>query len=911
MRIAFLVFNLAGMGGTSRSAITQANALAPDHQVRLISVVRSADEPHYAIDPRIEVEWLVDDRVEDAPAWGDLPPLTARALHERESTLVPARWDRQFTALCDLALEARLPRITEDVVITVTPGLLGCAIELTPDAVVVVHQEHRSSNERTSGLEPLLAYAPRADLVALLTPSVEHWFRDQLGPLAPPTVVVPNPLPQGWIPRATLEEPLIMAAGRLVPEKQFGKLIDAFGQVADRIPEWRLRICGDGNQRLELVRQIRKWDLWDRVELPGSLPDLAAEWPKASIVALTSRSEGFPLVLQEAMAAGVPALSFDCPSGPREIIQHEVNGLLVAPQSVAGMAAALLRLATDDELRHRLGTGARHSARQYDPAALAERWTGILSDARVRRGDRGRLASRALSPVPRPDADPTTGLVLGDLTPARARSEALRCAVGAARAATDTWLVVPAHEAESPVVVVPMSARAAYLDALREAATSGTAPRWLSLRDPAENGWFERRGTLADLPAELRHGMTSTLVVEPWPEIEGRASVVGQRCGVEVQFWETDAGGALIAPRRNPYTDRIPAGTATVTTEVDGLEVPTLPLMAAATVTEARFPVDVVYTWVDGADAAWDAAREARLDAVAREARDGGAAAATRASSGRARYVDREELRYSLRSLHLFAPWVRRIHIVTAGQVPDWLDVDHPAIHLVDHREILPASALPTFNSHAIETALHRIEGLAEHFVYFNDDFLLGRPVRPETFFTAGGLPEVFLSAQNVGLTDAEGAPPFLAAAWNNRRLLERDFGAVVLANLAHAPYAHRVSVLREVEERYRAEVDATAHHPFRSPEDLSVLSSLAPHLGLLTGRAVVGDLERRGLSYVNISRSDLEQQLRRLTDRQQDFVCLGDHHDHALREERLRAVLGSFLTDYYPVAAPWERTTD
>ena len=74
---------------------------------------------------------------------------------------------------------------------------------------------------------------------------------------------------------------------------------------------------------------------------------------------------------------------------------------------------------------------------------------------------------------------------------------------------------------------------------------------------------------------------------------------------------------------------------------------------------------------------------------------------------------------------------MRRIHLVTAGQVPDWLDTDHPMVNLVDHAQILPAEGLPTFNSHAIETSLHRIDGLAEHFVYFNDDFLLGRPVRP------------------------------------------------------------------------------------------------------------------------------------------------------------------------------------
>lgn len=898
MRIGYLVFNIDGMGGTSRSAITQANALAGAHDVRILSVTRTAEEPHYAIDPRIDVERLVDLRDPDRPAYGGLSPDRAVALHRRESALVPARWDAQFTALCDVALEESLPGLDVDVLVTVTPGLLAAGVELTAPKIVVVHQEHRSSSARTGGLEPLLAYAPRADVASLLTPGLEAWLGEQLGGLTPKTVVVPNPLPLGFTPRSTLDSQLIVTAGRLVQEKQFGRLLESFALVADDLPGWRLRICGDGPQRGDLLRQIRKWNLWDRVELPGSVTDMTAQWATASIVALSSKAEGYPLVLQEAMAAGVPAVSFDCPSGPREIIDHGVNGLLVAPQSVNGLASAIRRTAEDDGLRRRLGQGALETARAWDPARIADRWEAIFTDAITARAGRGRLTARAEATPTTPNtsisAAPTPDL--GGLTPIRARSEALALAVEAARSASDAWLVMPAHDRATPTVIVPMEARAAFFEALGRS----DAPTYLSLRDPAEQGWPERRGPVTELAADLRRGRTSSAVLEPWPEIEGRATVISSGCGVEIEFWEAALDGYLVAPRRNPYLDRLPARPDTVEIEVDGVPARTVPMMAAPTATEVTFPIDVVYTWVDGNDPAWEQARRSRLTEVT-------GVGLTRASSGRARYVDRSELRFSLRSLHLFAPWVRRIHIVTAGQLPTWLDADHPQIHVVDHRDILPADALPTFNSHAIESALHRIDGLAEHFVYFNDDMMLGRPVRPEAFFTSSGLSAVYLSKLAIGLTDSPDGAPFVRAAWNNRALLEAAFGVVTTHHLSHAPYPHRVSVLRELEARFPDAFAATARSPFRSDSDVSTLSSLAQHYGLVTGTAFVGDAEAHPLNFINLSNSGADRLLRRALDRQQDFLCLGDHHDHALDAAALDRALDRFFAEYYPVTGPWE----
>jgi hypothetical protein len=766
--------------------------------------------------------------------------------------------------------------------------------------VVVVHQEHRSSSQRTSGMEPLLIYAPRADVVAMLTPSLADWLRGELGPVAPEIVVVPNPLPQGFKPRSLLDGKLIVAAGRLVMEKQFTKLVHAFGDIADDLPDWRLRIFGVGHQRPHLVRETRKRGLWDRVELPGSTGDMAGEWAKASICALSSRAEGLPLVLQEAMAAGVPCVSFDCASGPREIVQHEVNGLLVAPESIAGMSAALLRLATDDDLRNRLGAGALQTSRQYDADALAERWVGIFADARARRAGRPRFAT--LSAAPPPKVRPSHTADLTGVTPAQARHEALTLAVSAAEKVSDEWLVIPPHETGTTVVVLPMDARREFLETL---ARDG-APAYLSLRDPEGGGWHERRAPVAELATDLLRGRTSAIALEPWPTEGGgnrpSYTVVGQGCTVEVEFWEVSLDDQLVAPGPNRYAGRIPRRHETVTIDVEGVPVRTLPLMAEPTVSECTFPVDVVYTWVDGDDPVWN---QARVDRLARLSGTESETARARESSGQARFVSRNELRYSLRSVHLFTPWVRTIHLVTAGQVPDWLDTEHRQIAVVDHGAILPPEALPTFNSHAIESALHKVPGLAEHFIYFNDDFFVGRPLRPEAFFSPAGAPAVFTSPNPIGLSDMPDAAPYLKAAWNNRRLLQEAFGRVITDNLAHAPYPHRRAVLEEIEARFPEAVAGTARSPFRADSDVSMLSSLAQHYGLLTGAAYVGECTR---AYVNLSNSDLDWNLKRVLERDQDFICLADHHDHALNAQRLNRTLGEFMQAYFPIAAPWER---
>ncbi len=143
-------------------------------------------------------------------------------------------------------------------------------------------------------------------------------------------------------------------------------------------------------------------------------------------------------------------------------------------------------------------------------------------------------------------------------------------------------------------------------------------------------------------------------------------------------------------------------------------------------------PIDFVIIWVDGADPKWCEEKSKYLPKSSFE------------DDKEVRYRDWDNLQYWFRAVEAYTPWVRTIHFVTWGHLPKWLKADHPKLHIVKHEDFIPEEYLPTFNSHTIELNLHRIEGLAEQFVYFNDDMFINVPMKPEDFFKKGLPCDVF-----------------------------------------------------------------------------------------------------------------------------------------------------------------------
>jgi hypothetical protein len=375
----------------------------------------------------------------------------------------------------------------------------------------------------------------------------------------------------------------------------------------------------------------------------------------------------------------------------------------------------------------------------------------------------------------------------------------------------------------------------------------------------------------------------------------------GQGTGVQIELWRWE-GEELHLPIENSLTRRtIPAAEAVRgTVERFGRTWPTIENMFADHATDINFEIDIVFSWVDGNDPDFQRYRASFMEnAVVGEGDD-----------AEARFRQINELKYALRSVHMFAPWIRRIYICTDSPVPEWLNADHENIRIVratDHFE--DPSVLPVFNSQAIEAQLQNIEGLSEHFLYSNDDMFFGRPLGPDMFFSPGGITKFIEAETRIGLGDNHlDRSGFENAARVNRRLLFERFGRITTRHLEHTAAPLRVSILREMREAFSEQFVQTYSSRFRQKDNISVTNSLYHYYTLLTGRSV----QKVGakMTYVDTTMySGLDMLGKLLRKRNRDFFCLNDGSFPEVPAQERQERVVAFLEAYFPVKAPWEKS--
>ena len=375
MIIRFLIADAYSVGGTIRATFNTAAELARRHDVEIVSVIRGRDDPELRLDPRVRLRPLTDLRPRSRSPWW--------AWAARQRSRVIDRHDvrhAKFNARTDIHLLAFLRSVREGVLIGTRPGLNLAIARFARRSVVRVGQDHMNLGAYQPELRSAIAARyPRLDLVTALTRGSAHEYADLLGP-GTRVECMPNGTPGADGCRARPEATEVVAAGQLTRRKGFDRLLRAWARVANDHPAWRLRVFGSGPAEQELSMLADDLCVADSVSLEGYTPRLREKLAAASLFAMSSRHEGFPMVLLEAMSVGLPVVAYDCPTGPRDIVTGGIDGYIVPDGFTEGFAATLDGLMSDEDERRRLGDAAVEKASQFRIDAIAARWEALLAD---------------------------------------------------------------------------------------------------------------------------------------------------------------------------------------------------------------------------------------------------------------------------------------------------------------------------------------------------------------------------------------------------------------------------------------------------------------------------------------------------------------------------------------------------
>jgi len=384
MRLLIYIHSLEN-GGAERVVANLANHwVSIGWEITLVTVASQARD-FYALDPavrRIALDLPGSRRNVLAGVWR-----TARRVHALGRVLRAVRPDvalsAMHTANVVLSLAARgMPRLR------------------------TIGSEHNFPPKSPMGIiwETLRRHAyGRLDAVVALTQECAAWLAAHSQ--ARKILVIPNPVTWPLAHHVPHVDPVawcgagrrvVLGVGRLSAEKNFAALIAVFARLAPDHPDWDLIIVGDGPLRAELAAQARALGLQDRVLLPGSVGNVGDWYARADLYAMSSHFEGFPNTLVEAMAYGLPAVSFDCDTGPRDIIRHQVDGLLVAPEDADALQAALDGLMRDAALRSAFAARAVEARERFSMNKISRLWEELF-------------IARAPAPALRPAPDGVAG----------------------------------------------------------------------------------------------------------------------------------------------------------------------------------------------------------------------------------------------------------------------------------------------------------------------------------------------------------------------------------------------------------------------------------------------------------------------------------------------------------------------
>ena len=359
MKVTLVIYGL-GSGGAERVMSILANYWASQGwEITLIVLVPPTKPPFYPLDARIKLKSL------------GIAEKSTSAI-----SAIPNTWRR--VKILRREIIADRPDVVISFMSSVNVyNILACWNLNIP--TIVCEHTYPGATDASKIWQLLMKWSyPHADLVTVLTQSAVPFYPADRGYH---TIVIPNPVltpPPIGVTDRLLPNPSLLAMGRLDPRKGFDLLLRAFHKIHPQYPDWQLTILGEGSRRSQLEELRSQLELTDCVHLPGAVTNVRDYMAQAELFVMPSRVEGFPMALCEAMVCGLPVLSTDCLSGPRDIIEDGVNGVLVAPEDVDALAAGLAALMSDPAQRRHLAANAPKIIDRFGVDRVMEMWTEAI-----------------------------------------------------------------------------------------------------------------------------------------------------------------------------------------------------------------------------------------------------------------------------------------------------------------------------------------------------------------------------------------------------------------------------------------------------------------------------------------------------------------------------------------------------
>lgn len=352
IKLLYITNGISGSGGLERVLSVKASLLADEYgyEVTILGLNAGNDTPFYAFTPNIKFVSI--------PVSGN-----------------PLKYIHQFRN----GIQKVVDQIQPDIISVCDDGLKGFFVPtVIKSKAKIIYERHASILLNTSSslkgriVRVLMkCQTKKFDRFVVLTPSnIKEWKGNNI-------IAIPNPLSFSSELTSTLQNKKVMAVGSHSYNKGYDLLLDSWRKIEEKYPDWELHVYGKIDKDETFIRYAQHLAL-KQVYFHAPVSDIQSKYAEASVFVLPSRTEGFGMVLIEAMSCGVPCVSFDCPSGPADIITDGEDGWLVEKENVAQLSEKLILLITDESLRKKMGQAAKLNVKRYEAGRIVQQWDELF-----------------------------------------------------------------------------------------------------------------------------------------------------------------------------------------------------------------------------------------------------------------------------------------------------------------------------------------------------------------------------------------------------------------------------------------------------------------------------------------------------------------------------------------------------